>query len=259
MLAEATFTGESDSGWQELALSSPVAISADTTYVASYYSPDGGYAYDTSYFTAAVDSSPLHALADAPGEPNGVYRYGVSGFPTDTFQASNYWVDVVFSPNQPAAPTITGFTPATGTVKQVVTITGTRFTGTTTVSFNSAAAQFRVDSDTQIRAQVPAGATTGPITVSTPGGTATSSTSFKVRPKITGFSPTSGPVGATVTIVGSGFTGATGVRFNGTSAVFTVVSSTRITATVPAGATNGRIGVLTPGGSVLSASSFTVT
>jgi uncharacterized protein DUF4082/Big-like domain-containing protein/IPT/TIG domain-containing protein len=157
------------------------------------------------------------------------------------------------------APTIASFTPAAGTVKQVVTITGTRFTGAITVAFNGTGAQFQVNSDTQIRVRVPAGATTGPITVSTSGGTAASSTSFRVRPKIDRFSPTSGSVGTMVTILGSGFTGATRVAFNGRSAVFTVVSSTKISATVPASATTGRIKVFTAGGSVASASSFMVT
>ncbi len=78
-------------------------------------------------------------------------------------------------------------------------------------------------------------------------------------PTITGFSPTSGAVGTSVTIDGSGFTGATDVRFNGTSGSFSVESDTRITATVPAGATTGPISVVTPGGTATSASPFTVT
>src|SRR5207245_1417195 len=61
--------------------------------------------------------------------------------------------------------------------------------------------------------------------------------------RITSFTPTSGQVGTTVTLTGSGFTGAIGVAFNGTSATFTVVSGTQITATVPSGATVGPISV----------------
>ena len=78
-------------------------------------------------------------------------------------------------------------------------------------------------------------------------------------PTISGFSPTSGPVGTSVTISGANFTGATSVTFNGTAASFTVGSSTSITATVPSGATTGAISVTTPNGSATSASSFTVT
>jgi len=80
-------------------------------------------------------------------------------------------------------------------------------------------------------------------------------------PTITGFSPTSGPVGTSVTIDGSGFTGATDVKFNGTSvgSGFAVNSDTQITATVPSGATTGPISVITPAGTGTSANSFTVT
>ena len=79
------------------------------------------------------------------------------------------------------APTISSFTPASGLVGTAVTIAGTNLTGTTWVRFGGVAASFAVDLPTQITATVPAGATTGPITVTTPGGTATSATSFVVE------------------------------------------------------------------------------
>ena len=65
----------------------------------SYYAPAGHYADDNGYFSQrGVDNAPLHALADGVDGANGVYRYGTGGgFPTDTSQASNYWVDVVFT------------------------------------------------------------------------------------------------------------------------------------------------------------------
>jgi Thermolysin metallopeptidase, alpha-helical domain len=78
-------------------------------------------------------------------------------------------------------------------------------------------------------------------------------------PSISGFTPSSGPVGTSVTIAGQNFTGATAVMFNGTSASFTVGSPTSIIATLPAGATSGPISVTTPNGTGTSASSFTVT
>src|SRR5438093_5068707 len=80
------------------------------------------------------------------------------------------------------APTITSVTPASGPVGASVTINGTNFTGATAVSFNGAAASCPVTSATRIRATVPSGATTGPVSVTTPGGTATSATSFTVIP-----------------------------------------------------------------------------
>lgn len=78
-------------------------------------------------------------------------------------------------------------------------------------------------------------------------------------PSISSFSPTSGAVGTSVTISGANFTGATAVKFNGTSASYTVNSASQITATVPSGATSGPISVTTPSGSATSSSSFTVT
>ncbi len=77
-------------------------------------------------------------------------------------------------------------------------------------------------------------------------------------PSVSGFTPTSGPPGSSVTISGSGFTGATVVRFNGLSATFSIVSDTQITATVPSGASSGPIRVTGPTGSSTSAASFTV-
>ncbi len=77
-------------------------------------------------------------------------------------------------------------------------------------------------------------------------------------PTISNFSPTNGAVGSSVVISGSGFTGASSVKFNGTAASFTVNSSTQITATVPSGATSGTISVIAPGGQVTSAGSFTI-
>ena len=94
LLATATFTNETASGWQTVTFSNPVAITAGTTYVASYHS-NGRYASTTNYFTAARVNGPL----TAPAANNGVYTYGTGNlFPTSTFAASNYWVDVIFNP-----------------------------------------------------------------------------------------------------------------------------------------------------------------
>lgn len=78
-------------------------------------------------------------------------------------------------------------------------------------------------------------------------------------PSITSFTPTSGPVGTSVAITGQNLSQTNGVSFNGTSASFSVDSSTQVTATVPLGATNGPITVITPGGNATSSGSFTVT
>lgn len=78
-------------------------------------------------------------------------------------------------------------------------------------------------------------------------------------PVINALSPASGPVGTSVQITGTGFTGATGVTFNNLAAAMTVDSATRITATVPAGATTGLVRVTSPGGTAASTNNFTVT
>jgi hypothetical protein len=96
LLATATFTNETASGWQEVLFSSPVPISAETTYLASYHSASGYIAFDDAYLTVGVDNYPLRALADGEDGPNGVYRTGASGFPSMSWNSSNYWVDVVF-------------------------------------------------------------------------------------------------------------------------------------------------------------------
>ncbi|WP_247369031.1 MULTISPECIES: DUF4082 domain-containing protein [unclassified Bradyrhizobium] len=93
LLATATFTNESSSGWQTVTFSNPVSIAAGTTYVASFHS-NGHYASSTSYFTTARTNGPL----TAPANINGIYTYGTSNlFPTSSYNASNYWVDVVFN------------------------------------------------------------------------------------------------------------------------------------------------------------------
>ena len=165
--------------------------------------------------------------------------------------------------NLPPVPSITSFTPSSGFWGTSVKLTGTGFTGATAVSFNGLATSFTVDSDTQITATVPSGAngSSGPITVTTPGGTATSAASFTFppAPSITSFTPSSGFWGTSVTLTGTGFTGATAVRFNGLATSFTVDSDTQITATVPMGAngSSGPIVVTNPDATGTSAASFT--
>lgn len=107
LLATATFTNETSSGWQQVNFSNPVAVTANTTYVASYYAPAGHYSDTINYFaTSGADAPPLHFLANGVDGPNGLYNYGADSFPTNSFVSSNYWVDVVFLPSQtmPGAP-----------------------------------------------------------------------------------------------------------------------------------------------------------
>jgi hypothetical protein len=98
LLTTGTFTGETATGWQTLTFSSPVAIRAGQSYIASYTAPNGRYSANPFYFErTGVSSAPLSAPATGSGSPNGVYKAG-PGFPSATYRGANYWVDVVFSP-----------------------------------------------------------------------------------------------------------------------------------------------------------------
>jgi hypothetical protein len=103
LLATATFTGETASGWQQVNFSTPVSIASNTVYVASYHVNGGHYSADGSFFSSqGVDNPPLHALASGLSGGNGVYHYGAgSAFPNLTYDAENYWVDVVLAPSAP--------------------------------------------------------------------------------------------------------------------------------------------------------------
>ncbi len=104
LLATGTFTNETATGWQTLTFSTPVQISANTTYVASYYAPNGGYASTPGYFaTDDRNATPLHAPASGVDGTNGVFRDGSAGFPTTTYNNTNYWVSPVVVTQEPVA------------------------------------------------------------------------------------------------------------------------------------------------------------
>ena len=107
LLATATFANESASGWQQVLFATPVAITANTVYVASYHANTGHFSADNNYFSVnGVDNPPLHALANSVSGGNGVFAYGSSSaFPNQAWNARNYWVDVVCQPG--LAPTMT--------------------------------------------------------------------------------------------------------------------------------------------------------
>jgi hypothetical protein len=204
------------------------------------------------------------------------------------------------------AVTITAFTPKAGLAEDQpycpgghVTITGSGFVsdgGVTAVTFGGGvnAVDVQVGSDNTINVMVPTGAKTGPITVTTRAGTASTQTlnaASNVTPigeialpnnlftvndcwgrvagttsattatgatvTISSFSPIKAKAGTKVTIVGTNLTGATGVKIGGVKATFTVASGTKITATVPARAKTGKISVTTPAGTFTSTRTFT--
>ncbi len=181
------------------------------------------------------------------------------------------------------APTISSFTPEkcfVGEYGKVITIKGTNFNivgnhigGDTSVTIGGWGAACTVVDNTTITAVLPQGVTTGAIVVSTAGGMAASAKSFQVipvpAPIINSFTPDSaaeGSYGQEITIKGQNFiglanastAGTIAVSFDGWNAQFTVVDDATIKAILPQGVTTGPIEVTTSGGSVLSATNFTI-
>ncbi len=132
-LATATFSSETASGWQQVSFGAPATVTAGTTYVASYHTNVGNYGFTNAYFTpSGVDNVPLHALADGVSGGNGLFLYGASAFPTQSFNAGNYWVDLVFMPGADSTPpTVIGVTPGSG-------FTGISTATTVTATFSEA-------------------------------------------------------------------------------------------------------------------------
>ena len=185
---------------------------------------------------------------------------GATGGFNDIHQVQN--VNIATGP-PPPAPTVTAVSPSSGptTGGTSVTVTGTSLTGASSVKFGSAAATaFTVNSDTSITATAPAGQVGAvDVTVATAGGTSAANAHDQYTytpppaPTVTNVSPGSGPStgGTSVTITGTGFSGATAVNFgSGNPATFSVTNSTTITATAPSTGSLGAVdvAVTTPGG-----------
>jgi hypothetical protein len=187
----------------------------------------------------------------------------ITGAVTLTSSAGSASASERFTVTTPA-PTITSFSPASGAAGTVITVTGTNLTGASSVSIGGVAATFTVNRDGTVSITVPSGASTGVISITTPGGTVTSGrTTFTVlppAPTIISFSPTSAAPGATISIMGANFTGANSVTVGGVAASsFTIVSPTTITFVIPNGAQSGVISITTPGGTATSGrTTFTV-
>ncbi len=190
-------------------------------------------------FTVVNDTTITVATpAHAPGAVNVVVQHPVADSAPGTFTYL-------------AVPAITGITPNSGpqTGGTSITITGSGFTGATGVTVGGAPATgVTVVNDTTITATTPAG-TPGPANVVVQSPVADSGPgtfTYLAVPAIASLTPTYGPQtgGTTVTITGTGFTGATGVTFGGApGTAFTVVNDTTITVTTPAHAP-GAVGVI---------------
>lgn len=212
-----------------------------------------------------VSASSYGALSSGGDSITAVVPAGAqTGVITITTGAGTGASTMVFTVTTPPTPTITGFTPTSGAPGTVIIVTGTNLTGATSVSIGGAPATYTVNRDGTVSVTVPANAASGVVSITTPNGTATSGrTTFTVLspvPTITGFSPTSGSPGTTITITGTNFTGTSLVAIGGRASAFTVVSPTTIRATIPAGIPSGNtpIIVITPAGQVMSSMTLQV-
>ena len=139
LLASVTFTGETAVGWQQMRFSSPVAISPGTTYTVSYLAPQGRYAADNPYHFPSTTGS-LTAI-------KGVYRYG-GGNPTSVYQATNYWVDVLFVADAPVTTPVTSSSSSTISPTTSTTIPTTTTTDSTSSPTSSTASPTTITSAT---------------------------------------------------------------------------------------------------------------
>jgi hypothetical protein len=157
-------------------------------------------------------------------------------------------------------PAITSFLP-TNSPNTTVVLSGSNFIGASAVTFTgtSPVPVTNTTNNMLMTVTVPAGVITGPISITTPGGTANSGTRFFYGvPFVNNFLPTHGSPGTNVTIFGTNFLGATAVKFNGVLATqpVNVINNGQINTSVPAGATTGLVTVQGPGGQASSAGNF---
>ncbi len=157
-LASVSFSAESASGWQEATLGSAVPIAANTTYIVSIFSPSGYYAFDQGYFASSgVDNPPLHALQSGVDGTNAVYHEGADAFPTDSFNGSNYWADVVMATGSDTTPpVITTRAPTPGATGASVTrgVTATFSEPMNAATISNATFELRDGANTLVPASV---------------------------------------------------------------------------------------------------------
>jgi uncharacterized repeat protein (TIGR01451 family) len=155
-------------------------------------------------------------------------------------------------------PWITNISPAKAVVGSTVTLTGRNLTNASSLWVNGAPWSFTGNA-TQIVTTVPANGTSGPMTLTAPGGVYITPTIFAVLPTLSSFSPPLGPANTLVTLSGTSLFNVTNVEFNGVGAAPVFATNDEVRVRVPPGATSGLISVFTPYGSAVSASPFIVT
>ncbi len=221
--------------------------------------PPGGWST-----SAGAEIGDLCAYISAPS-PGAAYNLTLA---TGTVVVQGLWSNaagggkggcIQGSPVFTYSPVVTSFAPAKATAGTSVIISGAVLGGATSVTFNGVPAAITSDVATQLVVTVPPGATSGTISVTTPQGTATSTKKFVVIPSITGFSPASGPPGTSLTVTGTGLSGATKVDVGGKPSSILSDVPQQLVVVVPTKAKSGPIIVKTAGGKAISTTSFVVT
>jgi YD repeat-containing protein len=248
-------------GWSSTTIIAtvPTGITAPVTVVVTVAGHSSGE------FSFTLNNGPVNYFYDDLGRLVGVLD--VNG------NAAEYSYDIVgniqgivrFTPSQVS---IVNFTPDTGPVGTAITINGTGFSATpsqNSITFNGVSASITSATSNQLQVTVPATASTGPISVTSPNGSATSAGTFTVTstngiPTITGFSPPSGVAGTSVTVTGTNFDPTLAndkLRLNASQATVGSVTTT-ITTTVPANTASGHFSLIAPAGNAVSSQDFYV-
>jgi len=238
----------------------PTGITAPVTVVVTVAG------HSSSAFSFALNNGPVNYFYDDLGRLVGVID--VNG------NAAEYSYDIVGNIQTigrftSAQASIINFTPDTGPVGTAVTINGTGFSTTpsqNTVTFYGASAAVTSATNTTLQVIVPSSASSGPISVTSPNGSVTSTAGFTVTstngvPTITSFTPPSGMATNSVTIIGTNFDPTPAndkLRLNASQAPVGSVTSTTITTTVPANTASGHFSLIAPAGNAVSAQDFYV-